>query len=75
MKAHELARALLALPDVPVTVNGYEGGVNTVTKIHEPMPLSLNVHDDSTWYYGNHEYWNKWESHPNHATILAIHIG
>lgn len=75
MTAHELARALLALPDVPVTVHGYEGGVNIVTRVREASPLSLNVHDDSTWYYGNHEYWSEYESHPNHEAILAIHIG
>lgn len=68
MTSHELAKKLLELPDYPVTVSGYEGGVNIVD----------NVHDE--WYYGKHEYKREGglydsEEVKDKEIIQAIHIG
>jgi hypothetical protein len=52
MTTHELAKKLLELPDVMVLTDGYEGGVDEITKI-TPTKIKLNVHDE--WYYGNHD--------------------
>ena len=54
MTAYELANKLLAGDDYPVTVRGYEGGVNEIAYIDEAKPIHLNAH--SQWYYGQHEY-------------------
>lgn len=70
MTSHELARRLLEGPDLTVTVRGYEGGVNEITTIESPKPLSLNKNDE--WYYGRHEYV---EDDPVVGDVLAIHIG
>lgn len=43
MTTHELARQLLAGPDVMATVRGYEGGVNEINAI-EPCMIVLNEH-------------------------------
>lgn len=82
MKAHELAKLLLAGPDLMVTVRGYEGGVDEITSVSPPECIKLNEHD--AWYYGKHEYkdktdydcksdeeWNAIASTMN----KAIHIG
>jgi hypothetical protein len=54
MLAHELAKLLLAGPDVRVVVRGYEGGVNDVSGISEPSKLALDFYDE--WYYGHHQF-------------------
>lgn len=76
MTSHELAQKLLAMENLPVTIPGYEGGVNVVRDVTEPKAIHLNVHDE--WYYGKHEY------HVNLCNVCdeeeapkdrAIHIG
>ena len=54
MTAHELARQLLAGPDLMVTRRGYEGGVSEVTEIMPPQLIHLD--HNTAWYYGKHEY-------------------
>lgn len=54
MTAHELAHKLLELPDLPVTVRGYESGVNIISEVKEPCPIHLDIHQEA--YYGKHEY-------------------
>ena len=54
MTAHELARRLLDGEDLPLTVSGYEGGVDDVKEIVDPRPIHRNV--NKAWYYGAHEY-------------------
>lgn len=78
MTAHELAKKLLELPDVMVTVSGYEGGVNEVQGTNEPAILALNVHEE--WYYGKHEYvYPNMDFEPKETKgkerVQAIHIG
>ncbi len=68
MTAHELARRLLAMPDLMVTVRGYEDGVDEVTVIGPPAPLRLKAY--SQWYYGEHEYVNEGTT----RVIQAIHL-
>lgn len=76
MTAHELAKQLLELPDVMLTVRGYEGGVDEITSVSQPKELALNVHEE--WYYGKHEYvdpgYNSDDVRDKQVTI-AIHIG
>ena len=72
MTAHELARQLLAGPDLMVTVRGYEDGVDEINTVEPPKPLILNKYD--AWYYGDHEYWMEdWGTTPKPDT-LAIHL-
>ena len=52
MTAHELAQLLLAGPDVPVYVRGYESGINDVAGA-EPVTVVRDVHTEH--YYGAHE--------------------
>ena len=73
MTSHELARKLLSMEDLPVTVRGYEGGVNTVTIVAEPRLLALDVYEE--WYYGKHEYVDEGMDLDAHNLIKAIHIG
>ncbi len=54
MKAHELARQLLAGPDLPVYVRGYEGGVDDVAHI-VLCEIVRDYHQGS--YYGSHGRW------------------
>lgn len=54
MNAHELARQLLAGPDLPVYVRGYEGGVDDVAAI-VPRQVVRDFHNVS--YYGKHARW------------------
>jgi hypothetical protein len=76
MTAHELARKLLAGPDLMVTVRGYEGGVNEITKVYEPDNLMLNYYESDAWYYGRHEYRYKGSENDRQTQeIQAIHIG
>ncbi len=77
MTSHELAHRLLEGPDLMVTVRGYEGGVNEVTSILEPMDIHLNLHDEG--YYGTHEYHTGEECYfcVDKTTVLttqAIHL-
>ena len=75
MTVEELIAKLQTMPQkAMVTVNGYEGGVNEVTAIGEPAPLSLNVHEE--WYYGSHEYERYHEQYENakYRTVIAVHI-
>jgi hypothetical protein len=83
MTSHELAKKLLKMDDVMVTVRGYEGGVNTVERVYAPAPIHLNANMDEEWYYGKHEYHE--DRHCStcdklgyigvRPTIKAIHIG
>lgn len=59
MTAHELAKRLLEGEDLPVTIDGYEGGVDDVHTINSPKPLHRNVNTKE--YYGAHEYHNESE--------------
>jgi hypothetical protein len=43
-------------PNLPVMVDGYEGGVDTPGDIYQ-APIILNVNDK--WYYGKHEILTK----------------
>lgn len=71
MTSHELARKLLAGPDLMVTVRGYEGGVDEVQFILKSEPINLNVNEE--WYYGKHEYHRSYDETPAPDT-LAIHL-
>lgn len=73
MTAHELARKLLEMPDVMVTVSSYEGNVDEVDIVCEPAAINLNV--NTKWYYGKHSYWREYSSKGPKPETLAIHIG
>lgn len=74
MTSHELARKLLEMDDLPVTVSGYEGGVDFIKGIAKPQDLKLDVHD--AWYYGKHEYvYDDKENTTAFKVIKAIHVG
>jgi succinyl-CoA synthetase beta subunit len=73
MTAHQLAHKLLAMPDVLVTVRGYEGGVDSVESVEEPKELALNC--NSEWYYGKHEYTAEYKPFDDKVKVQAIHIG
>lgn len=60
MTTHELARRLLKMDDVDVTVAGYECGQIIVTTIHQPRWLKKDVHTKD--YYGPHEYASEHEA-------------
>ncbi len=73
MTSHELAKKLLEMPDVIVTVSGYEGGVDELTSIEPVKELHLNVND--AWYYGKHEYnSSRCEGGCIHKKTMAIHL-
>ena len=77
MTAHELARRLLEGPDLMVTVNGYEDGVDEINTVSE-QSLHLNV--NSAWYYGRHGDCNSpycaiCFDAPGTPTVKSIHIG
>lgn len=80
MTSHELARRLLEGPDLPVTVRGYEGGVDIIQNVNPPMPLHLDGKLGT--YFGKSAYckpsgceaWMSEEEHTKPET-LAIHIG
>ena len=72
MTSHELARKLLEGPDLLITVPGYEGGVDEITRIAEPSKLMLNRNEE--WYYGKHEYQREWDEEITNPIIMAIHI-
>lgn len=76
MTSHELARALLELPDLQVTIRGYEGGVNFINHLSAPRELVLNAHEEG--YYGAHEYMSDYpEDYPEYEKlekVQAIHI-
>lgn len=71
MTAHELARKLLTLPDVPVTIRGYEGGVNIVEHVNVPAPYM--PYAEEAWYYGKYDYCNEPDSEVR-SLGLAIHL-
>lgn len=75
MNSHELARKLLSMEDLPVTVRGYEGGVNIITTVTEPKLLALDVYEE--WYYGKHEYTDEGMGMDldAHNLVRAIHVG
>ncbi len=76
MTSHELARKLLTGEDLPVTVRGYEGGVDIIEYISTPEELALDANDE--WYYGKHEYLSneyEKEKHSGCKKVRAIHIG
>ena len=73
MTSHELAKILLAGPDLMVTVRGYEGGVDEINKVWEPEILKLNVNHEG--WMGDHEY----ERFPEEIKLdnsmrMAIHL-
>ena len=74
MTAHELARILLAGPDLKVTRRGYEGGVHEVSVVKPPEKLWLDVHSKSAWYYGPHEYDWEYMDEDDSITTMAIHL-
>lgn len=41
-------------PETLVVVSGYEGGVTQKMVVFE-KEISLNVYDESEWWYGEHE--------------------
>lgn len=71
MTAHELARKLLALPDVPVTVRGYEGGVNIVGEVCAPR--RYRAYPEEAWYYGKYDYIEDYDGMVE-GLGLAIHL-
>jgi hypothetical protein len=71
MTSHELAKKLLELPDVMVTVRGYEGGVDEIRFVNTPRELALDVNEE--WYYGKHEYVD-YDKHEDKQKIQAIAI-
>jgi len=76
MTSHELAKKLLEGPDLPVTVRGYEGGVDIINNVDSPATLQLDTYEE--WYYGSHEYINGEDDYGYDGTkkhIQAIHIG
>jgi hypothetical protein len=56
MKVKQLMEMLQKFdPELPVFVNGYEGGYDT-PQLPFQSPMKLNVHDyENEWYYGIHE--------------------
>ena len=77
MTSHELARKLLEMPDVMVTVRGYEAGVNEVLRVWPAAPLALDV-EDSPDIYGRHKYERHTGTFDNAegcSRVPAIHIG
>lgn len=74
MTAHELARRLLLMPDVMVTVRGYEGGVNEVNMVYDADTLIIDFND--AWDYGKHEYEHDYYKgdKPELKRVQAIHI-
>jgi hypothetical protein len=72
MTSHELARKLLEMPDVMVTRNGYEGGVDEITTVSEPRLLALNVNESR--YYGKHDYQADIYMPQGDGECMAIHI-
>ena len=51
----QLVKLLQSQPqDMRVVVDGYEGGYSDVKPLIQ-IPISLNVHPDDQWYYGNHD--------------------
>lgn len=71
MTAHELARRLLAGPDLMVTVRGYEGGENEIERVSPPANLLLDYWE-SPFIFGQHEYG---EPDNEHRSVSAISIG
>lgn len=75
MTSHELARKLLEMPDLPVTIHGYEGGVNFIETVNQPEELCLNYYQE--WYYGKHSYRDydlDEEEGKTYEKVQAIHI-
>ena len=72
MKIKELIEKLQEYDgDLEVYVNGYEGGVNSLTNIGDPVTIALNVND--VWFYGDHEvvgYGNEYEGHERSTGII-----
>jgi hypothetical protein len=76
MTAHELARQLLAGPDLMVTRRGYEGGVEEITDVMEPTALALDLYVGREWV-GRHNYVDYPEDGPIYegcTIISAIHL-
>ena len=76
MIVSELIEELRKLPqDSMVVVNGYEGGVRTVT-LATPTTIALNVNTE--WYYGEHEQYTEGSSYPDLTAFekaAAVWIG
>ncbi len=73
MTTHELAKKLLTMPDVMVTVRGYEGGVDEIKTVHPIGKLHLDCNKD--WWDGNHEYKTDEECVLcEHKIVDAIHL-
>ena len=74
MTSHELARKLLEMEDLMVTVRGYEGGADELKIIEKPRELHLHVRDSNDW--GEHAYthWECEDGNCNHEVIRAIHL-
>lgn len=55
MKVKDLIQKLSTYdPETLVVVSGYEGGVTEKLFVSEEE-ISLNVYDESEWWYGEHE--------------------
>lgn len=62
-------------PDMPVVLDGYEGGVYECRLAHQ-VKVALNYHDKKNWWYGPHELTDRvWEEDlPLLKTIDAVRI-
>jgi hypothetical protein len=60
-------------PDMPVIVNGYEGGYNDVSDVVSKK-IVLDYNSPETWYYGSHEdVDDDYKGDKKTATALLIH--
>lgn len=76
MTIHELAKLLLAGPDVMVTVDGYEGGNTELKKVEPVNKLHLDVYKDEDWWMGEHSYSHyACENGCKHKIVDAINLG
>ena len=69
MTTHELARRLLAGPDVLVNTKGYEGGYHEVTDVDASATLRLDVHHAR----GPYEVYGRARSHCAASTFAKEH--
>lgn len=72
MRVKELIEKLQALdPELMVVRDGYEGGVNEANYLDE---VTVALHVNEEWYYGDHDVLHKADEHPNHERIKAVRI-
>jgi hypothetical protein len=58
-------------PDMPVVIDGYEGGVNEVDYVIE-TDIILEYNDE--WYYGKHELVTEFFEKDKFMTAKAVYL-